>query len=76
MSKLAFLYTAKGDTYIKIRVLHKAAKGHYANDIIELSYKSKTIDETRVMTPKEALMIANGLINAITMIHDKTGLLE
>lgn len=74
MTTLALEYKGKSSTYIKIDLLHKAPKRQYPNDIIRLSYNSLTQEQSLIMTPKEALTIATGLLNALTI--NKKGLLE
>ena len=69
--RMALNYKALGDTFIYISVLDKAQKGEYKNDIIKLRIKSLTLDDTKFMTPLEALVIASGLNSAILMVEEK-----
>ena len=78
MTKTAFEYIGKNGTYIKTEVLHKAPKGNYKKDIIKISLKSHPTPNSittetfaRVMTPYEAIIIANALLNAV-MIDNET----
>ncbi len=77
-SVVASRYNAKGNHFIQTRVLKKSPKNVYKNDIIELEIKGKTEYFKRVMTPHEALIIANCLLHAVS-IHSnehKRGLLK
>lgn len=71
MTKTAFEFIGKGGTWIKTQVQHKADEGQYKNDIIKFSYKSKTEEFFKVITPLEALVWINALSSAL-LIHDET----
>jgi len=60
-------YDGKGETFIKVSLLPKARKGNYEKDIIEMEIQSVTTKLAGVMTEEEAIILANGLINAVTM---------
>lgn len=74
MDEEALTFNGKGGTYIKVSLLNKSPKGFYKNDIIKLEFNSKTINQGLLLTPKEALVISTGLMNALLI--NKKGLLE
>ena len=57
------------DTYIKVYLLEKAVKDNYKKDVIRMEIKSKTDHIAGDMTAEEAIVLANGLINAVTLKH-------
>ena len=67
MTIRALSYQGKGNTFIRVRLLHKARKGNYKKDLIEFEIKSKTVHIAGAMTVEEAILLSNGLINAITI---------
>ena len=74
MTKTAFEFIGKKGTYIKTEVLHKAPEGNYKKDIIKLSISSASSPNSklkesfaRVMTPYEAIIISNALLQAVIM---------
>lgn len=73
MTKNIFLFKGKNGTKIEVKLLHKAPKNEYENDIIRLEIISNTIQQAFVMTPYEAFIIANGLLNAVTEHESKNG---
>jgi hypothetical protein len=66
----AFLFQGKNRTYILSEVLKKAPPGVYKKDIIKLSIKTKKEGWARVMTPYEAIVIANALLSAVMMDNE------
>lgn len=65
--KTAINYNGKCNTFIKVSLLPKARKGDYKKDVIEMDIQSVTSNLVGVMTEEEAIILANGLINAVTM---------
>lgn len=65
--KNAMNYYGKGNTFIKVNLLNKARKGAYYKDVINIEIKSKTHHIAGDMTEEEAILLINGLINAVAM---------
>ena len=65
--KKAIEYNGKGNTFIKVYLLSKATKSNYEGDVIKMDIKSVTTRLSGVMTEEEAIILANGLINAVTI---------
>ena len=64
-TKKSFIYKGKGETFIASSVRKKARKGHYKNDLIELTIVSKSENFVKTMTQFEALIIINALSFAL-----------
>lgn len=73
MTRTTFIYRGKGgDNYIVTKILHKAKKGTYKNDIIHLDILSSNKKRFgTVMTPREAVIVANSLLHAIIVNDEK-----
>ena len=71
--EIAFEFTGKNKKKIVTAVLNKPAKGHYKNDLIRLTTQSenKSGEINVLMTPYEALIIANALNQAV-LIHKES----
>jgi len=70
MTKTAFEYIGKKGTYIKTEVLSKAPKDADKSDRIKLSINSKYDKFAKVLTPYEAVIISNALLNAIILDNE------
>ena len=64
---IAFEFTGKNGKKIVTSSFNKKKKGHYRNDLIRLKTTSenKSGEIDLLMTPYEAMLIANGLHQAI-----------
>lgn len=71
MTRIAFIYNGKKGTLIASQVLHKAPKDAYCKDIIKLIINSKYDKFAKVMTRKEAVIIANALLFAYVLSEGK-----
>lgn len=71
--EIAFEFTGKNNKKIVSAILNKPAKGHYKNDLIRLTTTSenKSGEINILMTPYEALIIANALNQAV-LIHKES----
>jgi len=70
-SKLAMQYKGKDNTFIKVKLLPNARKGNYKKDVISMEIQSVTDHIAGDMTEEEAIILANGLINAVTLKLNK-----
>ena len=74
MTKTAFIYYSKSKkAYIATKVLHKAPKKAYKKDLIllEIIPDFNYTKQQLVMTPKEAVIIANALLHAVVIFNNK-----
>jgi hypothetical protein len=69
--KIAFLFSGKRNTFIKVSLLHKADRGNFYRDVIRMEAKSQTHHIKGDMTEEEALLLADGLVHAIIMKKSK-----
>lgn len=71
--EIVFEFTGKNKNKIITSYLEEPKKGHYKNDLIRLKTTSefKSGDIDILMTPYEAMIIANGLHQAI-LFHEKS----
>ena len=65
--EIAFEFTGKNNKKIITSSLKKPLKGQYKNDLIRLKITSEneSANTNLIMTPYEAMLIANGLHQAI-----------
>lgn len=70
--KNSFIYRGKKGTFIATRVLSKARKGHYKNDIIELSVVSKSENFVKTFTSYETEIMLSALSLAL-LDYDAVG---
>ena len=63
--KGSFIYRGKKGTFIASNVLKKAHRGHYKNDIIELSVVSLSENFVKTFTPYETEILITALSVAL-----------
>lgn len=64
-NKICYSYKGSNKNHIVTKVLVKAPKGFYKNDIISLDIKGEKESFVKFMTPYEAMNIATGLMLAV-----------
>ena len=75
MEEISFEFTGRNGKKITTSNLTKPKKGHYKNDLIRLKTTSenKSGEIDILMTPYEAMIIANGLHQAILFHKQSIG---